>query len=89
MGGYQIRVNCICPGLMGTPRVKHRVQLIEEKDPGFMQKSITLGRLGAISDLVGAMIFFASDASSYVTGEILGINGGFSGYTPPQGPGNW
>ncbi|MBF8264387.1 MAG: putative gluconate dehydrogenase [Dehalococcoidia bacterium] len=89
LGGYQIRVNCICPGLMGTPRVKHRVQLIEEKDPGFMQKAITLGRLGAISDLVGAMIFFASDASSYVTGEILGINGGFSGYTPPQGPGNW
>lgn len=86
---YGVRVNCICPGYMGTVRVKHRVQLIEEKDPGFLQKAIALGRLGSLDDLVGAMVFFASDASSYVTGEVLGINGGWTGYSPSQGPGSW
>lgn len=86
---YQVRVNCICPGYMGTVRVKHRIELMEQKDPGFLQKSVALGRLGNLDDLVGAMIFFASDASSYVTGEVLGVNGGWTGYSPSQGPGSW
>jgi NAD(P)-dependent dehydrogenase (short-subunit alcohol dehydrogenase family) len=39
---------------------------------------IPLGRVGGTSDLTGAAIFFCSDASSFVTGQILGIDGGLT-----------
>lgn len=86
---YQIRVNCICPGFMATPRVKHRIELMEQKDPGFLQKSVALGRPGELQDIAAAMIFFASDASSYITGEVLGVNGGWTGYMPAQSATSW
>lgn len=86
---YRIRVNCICPGFVGTPRVQHRVRLIQERDPQFLPRAIALGRIGTPQDLVGAVIFFASDASAYITGEVLCVNGGRTGYMPAETPGSW
>lgn len=62
---------------------------MQERDPHFLQRSVALGRLGTPQDLVGAAIFFASEASSYVTGEILGVNGGFVPYMPGGAADSW
>ena len=50
-------------------------------DPEFLKQRVLatpLGRLGEVSDIVGAALFFASDASSHITGEAVLINGGRS-----------
>jgi gluconate 5-dehydrogenase len=50
-------------------------------DPAFkagIVARIPLGRVGGTDDLAGAVIFFASDASRFVTGQILGIDGGLT-----------
>ncbi len=50
-------------------------------DPEFKKgviSRIPLGRVGGTNDLVGAAIFLVSDASSFITGQILGIDGGLT-----------
>jgi gluconate 5-dehydrogenase len=73
---YGINVNAIAPTFVDTPQV---AMLLD--DPAFragVVSRIPLGRVGGTGDLVGAAIFFCSDASSFVTGQILGIDGGLT-----------
>jgi len=73
---HGITVNAISPTFVDTPQV---AMLLD--DPAFkagMVARIPLGRVGGTGDLVGAAIFFASDASSFITGQILGIDGGLT-----------
>jgi len=73
---YGINVNAIAPTFVDTPQV---AMLLD--DPAFragIVSRIPLGRVGGTGDLVGAAIFFCSDASSFVTGQILGIDGGLT-----------
>ncbi|HEY6013260.1 MAG TPA: SDR family oxidoreductase, partial [Candidatus Limnocylindrales bacterium] len=73
---YGIRVNAIMPTFVDTPQVASLLA-----DPTFkagVVGRIPLGRVGETSDLVGAAIFLVSDASSFVTGQILGIDGGLT-----------
>jgi gluconate 5-dehydrogenase len=73
---YGIRVNAIMPTFVDTPQV---ASLLE--DPAFkagIVSRIPLGRVGATRDLVGPAIFLCSDAASFVTGQILGIDGGLT-----------
>jgi NAD(P)-dependent dehydrogenase (short-subunit alcohol dehydrogenase family) len=73
---HGITVNAIAPTFVDTPQV---AMLLE--DPAFkagVVARIPLGRVGGTDDLTGAVIFFASDASSFVTGQILGIDGGLT-----------
>jgi len=73
---YGINVNAISPTFVDTPQV---AMLLD--DPAF-KKSLTdripLARVGGTGDLVGAALFFCSDASAFVTGQILGIDGGLT-----------
>jgi NAD(P)-dependent dehydrogenase (short-subunit alcohol dehydrogenase family) len=73
---HGINVNAISPTFVDTPQV---AMLLD--DPDF-KKSITeripLSRVGSTGDLVGAAIFLCSDASAFVTGQILGIDGGLT-----------
>jgi NAD(P)-dependent dehydrogenase (short-subunit alcohol dehydrogenase family) len=73
---YDINVNAISPTFVDTPQV---AMLLD--DPAF-KKSLTdripIGRVGGTDDLVGAAIFLCSDASSFITGQILGIDGGLT-----------
>lgn len=66
-----IRVNAIAPGMVGTERFK---AVLEEK---FSQKinDIPFGRLAEPEDIANAALYLASDMSSYVTGQVLGIDG--------------
>jgi NAD(P)-dependent dehydrogenase (short-subunit alcohol dehydrogenase family) len=73
---HGINVNAIAPTFVDTPQV---AMLLD--DPAFKAgviSRIPLGRVGGTGDLVGAAIFFCSDASSFVTGQILGIDGGLT-----------
>ena len=70
-----IRVNAIAPGYFRTDMTEVFYQ--NEDWAEGMQAKIPLGRFGQMQDLVGATIFLASGASSYITGQILGIDGGY------------
>jgi len=67
-----IRVNAIAPGFINTDMVRSLPpEKFEEKI-----KSIKMKRIGTPEDIANAALFFASDLSSYVTGQVLGVDGG-------------
>ena len=73
---HGINVNAISPTFVDTPQV---AMLLD--DPVFkkgLTERIPLARVGGTDDLVGAALFFCSDASAFVTGQILGIDGGLT-----------
>ena len=73
---YDIRVNAIGPTFISTPMT---VPFLE--DPAFKEDTlnrIALGRLGEITDVMGAVVFLASDAASLITGASLLIDGGWT-----------
>jgi NAD(P)-dependent dehydrogenase (short-subunit alcohol dehydrogenase family) len=71
---YNIHVNAIGPALVitqGTIHIKNNPALAEQ-----YRKGVPLGRLGEPEDMVGACIFLASDASNFVTGQTVFVDGG-------------
>lgn len=72
----QIRVNCVCPGMINTNILEFGVvteeQLVEDA------KKYPLGRYGKPEEVAWAMIYLLSDASSFVTGSNLVIDGGYT-----------
>jgi gluconate 5-dehydrogenase len=73
---HGITVNAIAPTFVDTPQV---AMLLD--DPAFkagIVSRIPLARIGGTGDLTGPALFFCSDASSFVTGQILGIDGGLT-----------
>ena len=70
LGQYNICVNAVAPGLTDTPASRTYVNI--EK---FDVSPIPLGRLGLPEDIVGAVIFFASDDSDFISGQTLIIDG--------------
>ncbi len=73
---HGINVNAISPTFVDTPQV---AMLLD--DPAFkagIVSRIPLGRVGGTEDLVGAAIFLCSDAAAFITGQILGIDGGLT-----------
>jgi len=73
---HGITVNAIAPTFVDTPQVAMLLG-----DPAFkasIVNRIPLARVGGTDDLVGAVLFFCSDASSFVTGQILGVDGGLT-----------
>ena len=74
-GKYKVNVNAIAPGYFLTEMTK---PLFENKQwTEELLQEIPLGRVGTPEDLDGAVIFLCSQASDYVTGEILLVDGGF------------
>jgi NAD(P)-dependent dehydrogenase (short-subunit alcohol dehydrogenase family) len=71
--GPKVRVNCIMPGPFLTDIAKAWDMEVFNKRA---EESIALGRGGEAHEVVGAALYFASDASSYTTGSILKIDGG-------------
>jgi 3-oxoacyl-[acyl-carrier protein] reductase len=67
-----ITVNVVAPGLIDTEMTR----AITEKAQGDWAAQIPLGRLGAVEDVAAAVCFLASDEASYITGQVLAVNGG-------------
>ncbi len=68
---YGIRVNAVAPGIIDTDLFR----AAKEKETEKMIESIRLGRLGQPIDVANVCVFFASDLSLYVSGQILGVDG--------------
>jgi len=73
---YGITVNAIAPTFVSTPQVAS--MLADEKFKAGLLARIPLNRIAETDDLVGAALFFCSDASSFVTGQILTLDGGLT-----------
>jgi len=69
---HNINVNCICPGFFVTPIN----QKLFERNPGPILSEIPLGRTGGTDDLKGIAVLLASDASNFMTGAIIPVDGG-------------
>ncbi len=70
LGKFNIRVNCICPGGFETP------QMNEEFKIRYKKKTF-LNRMANKNDIKGIVVFLASDASLYITGAIIPLDGGY------------
>ena len=68
-----IRVNCVAPGVIDTDMVK----VLGEETLKDLAEQTPLGRLGKPEDVAAAISFLASDDASFITGQVLGVDGGF------------
>jgi NAD(P)-dependent dehydrogenase (short-subunit alcohol dehydrogenase family) len=75
-GRAQVRVNTICPTFIRTPLTEQTFDRPERV--AWLEEKIKLGRTGAVEDLMGAVVYLASDASSLVTGTALLVDGGWT-----------
>lgn len=70
---YGIRVNCISPGAFPQPSVTRQKIFVQK-----LLRKIPMGRIGKPDELKGAILFLASEASSYMTGQNMIIDGGWT-----------
>ena len=73
LGMYNIRVNAVAPGVVGTDMVKENVS--EEMKQGLLRMT-PLNKMAEPSDLAGAYLYLASDLSKFTTGTIIQVDGG-------------
>jgi 3-oxoacyl-[acyl-carrier protein] reductase len=74
VGSRKIRVNAICPGYIDTPMT----DVIPDIAKQFVVAQTPLGRIGTPGEIAKAAVFLASDDASFVTGQWLSPNGGFT-----------
>ena len=77
-GRQNIRVNCICPGDTDTGMLRDEARQLGAPEGEFLTKAADrpLGRIGAPEEIAQAVLYLASDASSFVTGTALVVDGG-------------
>ncbi|MBQ2944497.1 MAG: SDR family oxidoreductase [Ruminococcus sp.] len=68
-----VRVNCICPGVIKTDMLSE----IDEETIASLVEETPLGRLGTPKDIADSVAFLCSDRAEFITGQVLGVNGGF------------
>ncbi len=72
VGGRGIRVNCIAPGFIETDMTA----VLKDDLKNAMIESVPLKRPGKPEDIANAALFLASDLSTYITGQVIGVDGG-------------
>ena len=72
MASRNITVNAVAPGYIGTDMTKVLPDEVKEK----ILASVPLGRMGTPEDIAAAVKFLASEDASYITGQVLAVNGG-------------
>jgi NAD(P)-dependent dehydrogenase (short-subunit alcohol dehydrogenase family) len=75
-GPKAIRVNTICPTFIRTPLGEQTLAIPERRK--WIEEKIKLGRVGEVEDIMGAVVFLASEASALVTGTSLLVDGGWT-----------
>lgn len=76
LGSQKIRVNTICPTFILTPMTQPTFDDPKKRD--WINSKIKLDRVGEVEDIMGAVLYLASDASSLVTGSSLLVDGGWT-----------
>jgi 2-hydroxycyclohexanecarboxyl-CoA dehydrogenase len=74
MARYSINVNCVCPGPTETPML----MALPESHLEAFKRAIPMRRFGQPADIANAILFFAGDQSSYITGQTLSVSGGLT-----------
>lgn len=77
-----IRCNAVLPGMTATEAVEKN---LTEEFRNLFLRHIPLGRIGLPEEIAEAVVYFASDASAYTTGQVLTVSGGFGLATPVYG----
>ncbi|KAJ2898106.1 NAD(P)-binding protein [Zalerion maritima] len=78
-----INVNCVAPGVVATGM--SRVNLEDDAVRGLMEKATPWPRLGNAEDVAGPVVFFCLNEAKWVTGQVLGVDGGMTiGVAPPR-----
>ncbi|MGL1888144.1 MAG: SDR family oxidoreductase [Reichenbachiella sp.] len=70
-----VRVNCVAPGFIKTPMSSKALDSDPERKNKVMSRT-PMGRLGQTSEVANAVFFLASDEASYITGEVIKVDGG-------------
>ncbi len=76
LGIHNIRVNTICPTFILTEMTQKTFEVPEKRK--WIEDKIKIGRVGKVEDIMGAVVYLASDASSLVTGSSLLVDGGWT-----------
>ncbi|MEU9733786.1 SDR family NAD(P)-dependent oxidoreductase [Streptomyces sp. NPDC048002] len=76
VGRYGIRVNAVAPGWIRTPMTDRHDEAAQAHTEARMARTAPLGRVGTPEDVAHAVLYLASDASAFTTGQILRPNGG-------------
>ena len=79
-GSRNIRVNCVAPGLVSTPLTSRITQ--NESALKASQGMHVLGRIGTPDDVASAMAFLVDPANSWITGQVIGVDGGLGTIRP-------
>lgn len=72
----KIRVNCVAPSLTDTPLAEHL--LSNEQKRSAMASRHPLKRIGTVDDIAAAAAYLLSDSASWITGQVIGVDGGMS-----------
>ena len=72
-----VRVNALCPGWFASEMTMEGL-FNDEGGQRWIRRSVPMGRGGQVQELDGALLFLASDASTYVTGAVLAVDGGYT-----------
>ena len=77
LGPFGITVNCVAPGFVrSNPTTERQWQAMGADGQAALLDQIALRRLGTPDDIAHAVMFFASDLAGWITGEVLGVDGG-------------
>jgi NAD(P)-dependent dehydrogenase (short-subunit alcohol dehydrogenase family) len=76
LGAHRIRVNTVCPTFIETPMTAP--MLADPQFRAFAESGTAFGRVGQLEEIMGALVFLASDASTLVTGSALMVDGGWT-----------
>ena len=74
MARHQITVNCVCPGPTDTPLFTAQPEKLKEA----LVKAIPFRRLARPEEVAAPVLFFASDAASFITGQVISVSGGLT-----------